>query len=109
MSNGWKGFVNVELLAKDKAAIKKAVMKFEDAFNWLVDMAEQGYKVSIAYQPDYMTWVVSLTGKGAPNDGLTMTQRHADLYVAISALYYAHNNMLDGEWDKVPIQSGFDW
>lgn len=107
--NGWRGFINVDLNAADKKAVKKSIMSLEDSTNWLLDMAQNGYKFSVNFVLEGKTWIVSLTAKEGPNKGLTLTQRHADYFVAVAALYYSHTMKLMGDWEQAPKQLDFNW
>lgn len=109
MSDEWKGFVNIHLTEQDKKEVNGKLLTRVKAFDFLKEMAETGYKVSLTWSLDFETWIVALTGKDGPNKGLTMTQRHAKFETAVTALYYAHVMLTDGDWSKLPSTGNYNW
>lgn len=107
--NGWKGFVNIPLNSQSKQAIKANTLKNTEAFKWLADMAQAGYKVGLSWDGDRDCFLCALTGRGGVNDGMTMTQRHANILVAITACKFAHETLTEGDWENAPTQTMFDW
>lgn len=84
----WGGFVNPRLTSQEKEAVKRKLLGYEDCMQFLLDAANDGYKVSIAYSIPEDVFTVSLTGvyNERPNPGLTMSMRHKEIEVAITAL-----------------------
>jgi hypothetical protein len=102
----WEGFVPVRLTKTEKSAVKDDLLDEGAAYQWLMDVASDGYKVSISYSIPEDVYTVSLTGvyERKPNGGLTMSLRHRELIVAVTALRFAatEDGMIfdwDGRWD----------
>jgi hypothetical protein len=88
----WQGFVNVSLTAEEKTAVKALLLQEESGFEFLMNVATDGYKCSISYSVPEDVYTVSLTGvyQGRPNAGITMSMRHRDLITALTALAWCH-------------------
>lgn len=105
-NNGdWKGFANIRLERADKKAVKKAAEDFGDdkLMQWIFEMSDDGYKISVSPDLENSAVVASLTGvvPDSENAGLTMTQRHSDVRVALLALRYAHESIAKrGPWEE---------
>jgi len=102
----WQGYVNIRLEKADKAEIKKRAEKVKPAELWafVLDCVNHGYQFSVSPDPENGAMIATLTGKdeAALNAGLSMSQRHADPAVAVTALMYAHNEMASGGcWEDV--------
>lgn len=108
----WKGFVNVALFSQDKQAIKKMANENGDVWPLLDDLLQQGYKVTFTADFENDCVICSLTGwdeMTAPNDGLTMTQRHADPRIAFLASLFVHMEKTGGEWEKFDGDLDVEW
>lgn len=109
----WQGFVNVYLTPEEKKQIKQNPLSAEECLYFLGDMAQAGYKASFTWSIAGEFWSVSLTGKyqGRPNAGITMTLRHSDILIAITALQWCHDEAGKvGEWaDRYTTAGGNDW
>lgn len=112
-SNGngkWKGFYNWTPDKQEKMAIKEHLVKPAKVLDTIWDLAERGYKVSISYEAKSTACLVSVTGTTCENGnrGWTITQRHADPLVAISALHWWIAIANDfGEWPEG--EANDDW
>jgi hypothetical protein len=98
----WTGFINVALNSQEKKQVKENLLTEEIGYEFLMSAATEGYKCSISYSIPEDVYTVSLTGqyREKPNGGLTISQRHRDLIVALSALAWCFNEdglMIDWE------------
>lgn len=109
----WRSFVNVYLNPQEKKWVKENVLGLGECFQFLLDMAEAGYKVSWSYAPGQETHTISLTGqyKETANSGLTMSLRHSDYAVAITALQFcAEEDGMSSDWEaRWTTAQGDDW
>lgn len=108
----WRGFVNIPLFSQDKKAIKKMSAENGDVWALIDDILGSGYKVTFTRDFENDCVIVSLTGwdeMTKPNDGLTMTQRHADPRIAFLAALHVHMEKTGGEWEKYDGQEDVDW
>lgn len=109
----WTGFVNVYLSPEEKKQIKKELFTFEGCLLFLQEAGEAGYKVSLSYSQADGVWTVTLTGqyRELPNAGLSMSMRHKDVEVAITALWWCyHQAGAKGSWEeRYTVASQDDW
>lgn len=109
----WTGFVNIYLAPQEKAAIAENLLEPDESFQFFMDAATGGFKVSLSYSPSEDVYTVSLTGQyqEGPNPGLTMSIRHKDPFKAVSAVAWAVQE--DGIWidweDRWGSGSEDDW
>lgn len=99
----WKGFVNIRLKSQEKEAIKKRLLDETESLQVLVDMATDGYKLSLSYSIPEDVYTVSATGQyqDMTNAGMTMTLRHKEYVKAISALAWCHEEAgKNGGWEE---------
>ena len=84
----FQGFVSVSLTATEKKKIKSQPLTIEQAFQFIVDAAELGYKVSVSFNADKEFFTATLYGNHSdnPNAGYSMSLFHRDLVIAVSAL-----------------------
>lgn len=111
--NGWVGFVNIELTTADKKTLKEKLLSADEWLDWAGTQMMLGYKISQAWDDERSCWVVTMTANSQDNEnyGYSMSQRHSELIVALTALVYAHDTKADGAWasyDKVKQQK-FNW
>jgi hypothetical protein len=107
----WQGFVNVSMTQEEKRAVKAGLMGEGDGFEFLMNAATAGYKCSISYSIAEDVYTVSLTGQyqEKPNAGITMSMRHRELMVALSALRWCHEEAgQSGDWQDRYTLSGTD-
>jgi len=106
----WKGFVNVDLSDKEKAAVKKLFDRYSDAWSHLLGRVAEGYKLTVSYDDQHTTWNVSLTCRALAdsNLGLTLTGRGGSCQAACISLWYKDSVMLHGVWELSPrvVRSG---
>lgn len=109
----WVGFVNVKLNQQEKEAIKANLLSEEDGFAFLMNAATAGYKCSISYSIPEDVFTVSLTGqyREKPNAGITMSMRHRELVVALTALSFcATEEGSSEEWaDRYSVVGDDNW
>ena len=110
----WIGFVNLDLVEKDKKAIKNGKLLSESqAVSFILSCLDDGYKFSCSWDEKYSCYVIALTGntQDCENAGFTMTSRHSDFLTAVSSMSYKHVDLCDrGPWAVVgERQMSFDW
>jgi hypothetical protein len=114
--NDWKGFYNYDLTAEEKKLVKteyKGWLKQQKGMQGMLeDIVCRGHKVSITILPDGSAYIVSATGTAlSQNEGITTSQRHRFLDVALCALFYVVAIQFEwGEWPsfQAPL-IGDDW
>ena len=109
----WVGFVNVRLQTSEKEAIKENLMGEEAGYEFLMNAATAGFKCSISYSIPEDVYTVSLTGQyqEKPNAGITMSMRHRELIVALTALQHcATQDGLLYDWsERFSVMNDDDW
>lgn len=109
----WIGFVNVRMTQEEKKQVKENLLAEEAGLEFLMNAVTDGYKCSISYSIPEDVYTVSLTGvyQRKPNAGITMSIRHRDLIVALTALSFCYQQ--DGksqEWsDRYSLIGDDDW
>lgn len=109
----WIGHVNVTLSGEEKKAIKDNLLSEEECLQFLIDAATAGYKVSLSYSIPEDVHTATLTGvyQRKPNAGLSMSIRHRDCVVAITALKWCLEvSGVDESWEeRFGFVGGSDW
>lgn len=109
----WNGFVNVRMSNEEKQVVKKNLLTEEAGLEYLMNASTAGYKCSISYSIPEDVYTASLTGmyQEKPNAGVTMSMRHRDLIVALSALKWCDDEAgFNGEWsDRFGMAGNDDW
>lgn len=109
----WKGFFNFYLEDGQKAAIKKLSMAGPATVSRMVELADAGYKVSVAYSVDQSAYFATATGsKGQiENRGWSLTQAHSDFAVALACLWFIVFEIYNGSAWPVEASSSddYDW
>lgn len=109
----WKGFVNVSLSQQERRTISDNLLGAEECFQFLMDVVEDGYKVSLSYSIPEDVHTVSLTGiyQGRPNAGLTMSMRHRDFDKALTAVKWCYDEAgKNGSWEeRFALRVEDDW
>lgn len=98
---GWLGFVEVPLSDDDKASLAQGHFEAEDAFSFLEELANDGYKVSISQDAKNSCYIASATGRHPddPNNGYTLSGRGPDVLGSLAALAYKHITLCErGAW-----------
>lgn len=108
----WKGFYSFSLLQPDKDAIKQELENWTDGtgLGIIENLAGQGYKVAVTYEPNRGCIAVSAYGQYAdnPNAGRMVCIRHRDFNTAIAGLYHVIATVFDyGRWDDA--NESKDW
>lgn len=109
----WEGFVNVYLNPQEKRQIAENLLNPDECFQFFLDAATAGFKVSLSYSPPEGVHTVSLTGayQGMPNAGKTMSIRHKEIEKAVSAVAWCmeqDGEMIDWE-ERFGNDSADDW
>lgn len=108
-NDGWRGFSNVPLNAAQKKAAKALKWGGKECFAYLQMLLDAGYKVTFTADGENHAYAISATGR-VDNVGLTMSQRHADLYVAVEAHSVAHFQVTEERWpDPMQPTLDLDW
>jgi len=109
----WKGFYNVYLTAADKKAIKQLDLEKQPPDRLVQELSENGYKVSVTYQPkqDYFTVTAYAHLADHVNAGYACSCRHADLATAIAGIWFTVAEKGDwGAWDVENENGGeYNW
>ena len=100
VKDSWRGFVNVDLSAADKEAIRAGDVGFDDAWGFLMQRVLEGYKLSLSFDHGNSSWVASLTCKRSSdaNVGLCLTARGGRVEGAVLALWYKDDVLLARSW-----------
>ncbi len=108
VTDGWKGFVNLELNEQQKLGVK--ALRERSAEVWMVieDLVDGQYKASMSYDPNNDTYNFSMTckKKGDINEGMTLTGRGGTLIGSMASFVYKHRDVLEGDWTSVGVQRG---
>lgn len=99
----WQGFVDVPLTDEDKASLAEGHFEAADAFSFLEEMVEDGYKVSVSQDAKNSCYVASATGRRPddPNNGYTLTGRGPDVVGSLASLAYKHITLCErGAWSN---------
>lgn len=99
-ADSWRGFVNVELSAADKADLREQPGGFDAAWVYLMDRVLEGYRLGLSFDHGNSAWVASLTCKRASdsNVGLCLTARGGRVEGALLALWYKDDVLLARNW-----------
>lgn len=87
----WKGFVDIDLSADDRAGISELVQSGRfDAFEFVAGLLEAGYKFSLAGDVEHNSVVATATGRGSlnENEGYALSGRGPDAVGALASLYW---------------------
>lgn len=108
----WRGFVNIELFSQDKKAIKEMRKKHDTLWPLITDLLQSGYKITFTQDFENDCVICSFTGwddMTKPNDGITMTQRHADPQIAFLAALFVHMEKTGGDWEQFDGDLDVEW
>lgn len=96
----WRGFVQCELSDLDKQHVRELLAAGETAWEYLLALAVEGYKLTLSFDHGNSSWVASLTCKRSsdPNVGLTLTARGGTVVGAMVALFYKDDAVLKRDW-----------
>lgn len=109
-SEGFLGFVDVQLSDTDKAALAQMVENGEfSVSDFLMALSEEGYKFSLSPDPEHNSVIATATGKGAanPNKGYALSARGPSPSSAILVLWYKVAHLT--EWGAWVGSSASDW
>ena len=107
----WKGFVNVPLSTTDTLDVIEHAVGDRSTDDVLLDLANEGYKVSVSPLRDGTGYCVSVTGRGEsnPNRGYTMTTFAGTPRRGILASWYKVYVLCEGEaWELPERESGLE-
>lgn len=106
--DGWRGFVQLELVEADKPAVRALRDDSERLSDNVYGMVDSGYKLSFAYDTGNDSYIVSATGKreSGKNAGLTLTGRGGAIVSAMAALWYKHDTLLARDWSNAATKTG---
>lgn len=108
--DGWRGFVTCDLSTDDKAAVKATLTQQSEHWEWVEERLALGYRLSVAYDLDHTSFILSLTAreKSDPNQGWTLTARGGSFGAALAALRYKDTVLLGGDWRRGTRTFGAD-
>lgn len=109
----WKGFYNVYLTVKDKAAIKRLDLTKRPIDAFLQELIDHDYKVSISHHSGQHYYTATAYAHTADhvNSGYACSCRHADFAIAIAGLWFTLAEKENwGAWDvDADNDSQYDW
>jgi len=97
----FRGFIDIPLSEDDKASLAAANFEESDAFSFIEEMLEDGYKISISADPAHSSVIATAIGRGADNqnDGYALSGRGPDVLGGLASLAYKHITLCDrGIW-----------
>lgn len=105
-SDGWKGFVNLELSDAQKAEAKKLLADADRVTDNVWKLVDDGYKVSFSYDGYHGAYLCAVTcqDKSSVNVGLTLTGRGGGILAAMASLWYKHDVVLERNWTSMSVQ-----
>lgn len=97
----WKGFLEVELTATQKAELREMDLAVEFPLSLIKTFVAQGYKLSFGLDKDEVTYRAALTDVDpvSPMCGYTLTGRGGDVDNAFASLLYKHQHILTKGWE----------
>jgi hypothetical protein len=93
VKNGWQGFVELPLSRVDKERLAALGDEdYPDVGTFLLEVLDDGYKVSFVKDERHSCVIATLTGKGdgCVNAGYSLSGRGPDLPGAILVLHFKH-------------------
>lgn len=100
----FRGFVNVYLKPHEKAQIKSELLDAAGAWDFIEELAGNGYKFSLTLSNDekFYTATAYCTDFRKANAGLGLSQRHSNYLVALTALKWCFGlEGYDCDWSEV--------
>jgi len=97
----WMGFVDINLTDDDKASLAQQQFEAGDAFSFMEDLVEDGYKVSLSADSAHACYIAAATGStdNNPNRGYTLSGRGPSPVGAVASLAYKHCTLCQqGVW-----------
>lgn len=97
-------FVNYDLTVSDKATLKEVSRNWDDCFQVVSQLTQEGYKLSFSWDSysDCFAGYLSGVGKQCPNQGFILGARGNNPLKVVNALLYKHLTIFDGVWhDRV--------
>lgn len=101
----WKGFVECNLTAENKADLEGMDTETEFPFaEGMAELVDEGYKISFSYDAKNKTHMVTLYDQNPQSDfaGYALTGRGASVRDAWDALMYRHIIILSDGWEVQP-------
>lgn len=100
---GWLGFVEVSLTAEDKEALQVAYATDGALLDFMQEVVDDGYKLSVSFDASHSCYVATLTGRGdtCPNNGLSLSGRGPSLGGSVACVAYKHVELCGrGKWAR---------
>lgn len=97
----WLGFVDITLTDADKASLSEGHFEDSDAFDFMQELVDDGYKVTLSPDAAHSSCIATATGRLATNvnNGYSLSGRGPDVIGALAALAYKHINLCErGVW-----------
>lgn len=106
--DGWRGFVNVELTANQKAEAKRMLTDLPRVWDNVFGLVEEGYKMTLSYDEQRTAFNMSFTCKrrGDANQGLTLSGRGGSVEAAAVSFWYKHYVVLQMAWGEASTGTG---
>jgi hypothetical protein len=97
---GMPRFVDVKLTAEQRVGFSTWAQRGGDLVTFLQSLADDGYRVGVAWSGEQQAYTVSLTGRadGNPNKGLCMTSFARTLETALWLALYKHCVVTEERW-----------
>lgn len=109
----WTGFINVYLTATEKKKIKTNPLPDMALVEFMNNVTETGYKLSITYAEKGGFHTATLYGQwqGMANAGYAMSCRHSDMVIALTALEHCYETAGEnGSWaERFTTAGDNDW
>lgn len=97
----WLGFVSIDLSDTDRASLAQLHFEAEDAFSFLEEMCDDGYKVTVSEDGAHSCYICSATGRTPDNQnrGYTLSGRGKTFLGSVASLAYKHITLCErGAW-----------
>jgi hypothetical protein len=112
-SDSWKGFIDLPMPDALKERVKDDVASGQlDALRLVLDLLEDGYKLSITGDWAHHSIICAATGREdhCPNKGYTLSARGPEVLAALAMLHAKIYQLADaGRWEDVQQSlPGFD-
>lgn len=104
----FRGYAVSNITSEVKAKIKKEKYTPERLYEWMEQVATDGYKFSLTFDESNQAFQAALYCKDpdSVNAGLMLSVRHVSSMMAVAGLRTIHVDVYAGEW---MTKEDFDW